>query len=156
MTAEYTNARDDMLRHFTTAWPAAANAVGFATAPTIRYQGVSIQPEIPDPKTYWVRISTKNVLTRQTGFVALDAEAKSAKQHTTIGLLFVQVFAPKVDIQAFRKGGMLAEAAQGIFQNRETPCSVIFRNVRVVELPDETEAYRFNVEAEYEYDQLNV
>lgn len=152
MTATYTEARDEMFERFTDAFGAAAEAIA-GHAVDMRYQGVV--KGIPSADKYWVRLSTRNVLSRQTSFVSPDAPGQSAKEHTSSGLIFVEIYAPMTDKRGFERAGLLAELAQGIFQNAETSSSVWFRNTRINDLPDDGKAWRFNVVSEYSFDTLN-
>lgn len=155
MTATYLSARDEMFELFVTGFAADA-AVIAGGAIDVRYQGV-VKKNLPAADKYWVRLSTKNVTTRQTAHGQPDdagqGSGKGVKVHTTRGLIFVEVFAPMSDVEGFERGGKLAELAQGIFQNAETSSSVWFRNVRINDLPDDGKAFRFNVVAEYQFDQ---
>jgi hypothetical protein len=153
MTATYTEARDEMFGMFTDAFLAGAPAIAGETV-EIRYQGVN-NATLPSVNKYWVRLSTKNVLGAQTAFVSPDAPGQSAKEYTSEGLIFVELFGPMTKADAFDRLGKLAELAQGIFQSAETSSSVWFRRVRINDLPDDGKAWRFNVVAEYKFDTLN-
>lgn len=150
MSATYTTARDEMFAMFVAGFAADA-AVIAGGAIDMRYQGV-VNKNLPSTDKYWVRLSTKNVASRQTAFVTNDT-GKGSAEHTSRGLIFVEVFAPMSDAEGFERGGKLAELAQSIFQNAETSSSVWFRNVRINDLPDDGKAFRFNVVAEYQFDQ---
>lgn len=151
-------ARDESARLFTEAFaPAAELIVG---APVeIRYQGVlhaisgqALKPV--DPAKYWVRFSMRGVLSRASAFVLSDDPVPSQMEFETNGLAFVQVFAPMIEVDGFAQGLLLAELAQAIFRRTETPSGVVFNNVRINELADDTKAWRWNVIAEYEFNEV--
>jgi hypothetical protein len=144
-------ARDDCARLFTERFEALNPDV------EIRYQGVLFalnKALLPvDPSKYWVRFSMRSVMSRQAAFVMSDDAEQSPIAYETNGLLFVQVFAPMSAVDGFRKGGLLAQDAQAIFRRAETPAGVVFRNARINELEDDTKSFRWNVIAEYEFDE---
>lgn len=57
-------------------------------------------------------------------------------------------------MNGFAQGLLLAELAQDIFRRTETASGVIFNNVRINELDDDTKSYRWNVIAEYEFSEV--
>lgn len=154
MTATYTEARDEMFRLITdTLSPLAAVIVGYA--PEFRYQGVEKPDQKPPVDKYYIRLSTKNVSSEQTSFVSDDTPGQTAKEYTNEGLVFVQVFGPMSVTGSFRKAGLIAEAAQKVFQNAETSSSVWFRRARINEVDNDGKYFPFNVIAEYQFGQLN-
>jgi len=151
--------RDECARRFTVLFAAdAAEIVGEAVE--IRYQGVLFDiantPLKPvDPSRYWVRFSMRGVMSRQSAFVmSPEPDGEEPTEYETNGLLFVQVFAPMSKVDGFARGDLLARLAQSIFRGAETPSGVVFRNVRVNELEDDTKAFRWNVIAEYEFSEV--
>lgn len=158
MPSSPSQARDESARLFTEAFaPAAEVIVGVPVE--IRYQGVlhaiSGQPlKAVDPSKYWVRFSMRGVLSRASAFVLDDEPIPSQMEFETNGLAFVQVFAPMIEVNGFAQGLLLAELAQAIFRRTETPSGVVFNNVRINELDDDTKAYRWNVIAEYQFSEV--
>lgn len=157
MSSSAPEARDDVFRLFTEGWTLADDIVGESVE--LRYQGVLFGPggtALPpiDPGRYWARLSMRNVMSRQSAFVIDQVEGESPIVFESNGLLFVQVFAPMSAVDGFAKGLLLAKLAQAIFRAAETPSGVIFRNVRISELEDDTKSYRWNVIAEYEFDEI--
>lgn len=151
-------ARDESARLFTEAFAPAAEVI-IGDPVEIRYQGVlhgvAGQPlKAVDPANYWVRFSMRGVMSRPSAFVLSDDPVPSQQEFETNGLAFVQVFAPMIEVNGFAQGLLLAELAQDIFRRTETASGVIFNNVRINELDDDTKSYRWNVIAEYEFSEV--
>lgn len=150
MTATYTQAVDAMFALFKQAWDAgAATIVG--SAPAIYWQGVE-PVSGPPSDVYWCRVSTQNVMEKQATLG--DPSGVGKHRYTAMGLVFVQVFCPMTDAQATDKGRRLAELARNAFRGKEATGGVWFRNVRINELPPEEDLYRFNIVAEYQFDDV--
>lgn len=146
----YGKAIDEMFSLFLEAWKAGAPEVlGLEEAPEIVWPGQD--GKLPDMTKYWCRVSQQTVLEEQTALA--DNEGK--KRYTTSGLIFVQLFCPKSDASAMAKGKKLAPVARNAFRGKTTSGKVWFRRARIQELTPEDNAYRFNVVAEYEYDEIN-
>lgn len=147
MTATYPQAIDEMYGLFNTAWAAGApTIVGYL--PEIRWQGVEKEGS-PETKKYWCRVSSQSVLERQITF-----RNGTDKRYQTDGLLFVQVFAPMSDAKAMENLRALAVVARNAFRGKTTSSMIWFRNVRINELGPDNKAYRCNVVAEYQYDEI--
>ncbi len=149
MTTNYISAIDQMFNLVNQAFIAdASSTVGYV--PEIRWQGVPEQ-NAPDASKYWLRVSQQ---TTSEGQITLRDE-NGVRRYQTIGVLFVQVFCPKSEVDAMAKGRLLAVIARNSFRGKTTSGKVIFSNVRIKELPPEESAYRLNVVADYEYDEIN-
>jgi len=147
MTTTYEEAIDEMFTAFNTAWLASSAAVA-SYVPDVRWPGVE-EPDTPDPSAFWSRISQQTVMEEQSTLRNGDA----GQRYTADGLVFVQIFCPKSDPEAMTKGRKLATIARNAFRGHTTSGKVWFRNTRINELPPEEKFYRFNVVAEYEYDE---
>lgn len=147
----YTQAVDAMFKLFNDAWSAGASAI-VGSVPPIRWQGVEGRDK-PLPNSYWCRVSTQNVLERQTTHKTGVAIGEN-RRYTSSGLLFVQLFCPMSSADAMDKGRQLATLARDAFRGKTTPNDVWFRNARINELPPEESFYRFNIVVEYEYDDI--
>jgi len=147
MTATYTEAVDAINGAFYEAWQAeAASIVG--SVPEIRWQGV--EADKPPQNVFWCRVSIQTVYEEQTTL----SNDNGTKRYRTGGLVFVQIFCPTADAQAMDKGRKLAIVARNAFRGKQTANGVWFRNARINELPPEDDAYRLNVVADYEYDDI--
>lgn len=151
MTTTYADAIDAMFAKFRTAWIAATAAI-VAYVPEVRWPGVE-NPALPSTDVYWARVSQQTVIERQTT-LSNDVGEPGKKRYTTSGLIFVQIFCPKSDSRAMERGRALAVVARNAFRGHTASGVVWFRNAHVNELPPEELALRFNVVAEYEYDEL--
>lgn len=152
MTVDYSAARDEMFALFKTAWDASSSTVA-GYVPEVRYQGREL-PTKPSATKHWCRISTQNVIDRQ---ITLSdcVEESGKKRYESAGLVFVQLFAPKSVATADEQGRKLAEVAKKAFRGKTTPGAIWFKNVRINDnIADEDGFYRFNVVAEYEYDEV--
>lgn len=145
----YVSAVDQMFALFNVAFLASAPAV-VGYVPDIRWQGIN-EGTKPDAAKYWCRVSQQTVIEEQTTLAGSDGK----KRYTASGLVFVQLFCPIADVEASPKGRLLAVIARNAFRGKTTSGKVWFRNVRINELSNEESAVRFNVVAEYEYDEIS-
>jgi len=123
---------------------------GFAK---IRWQGLQ-KRSIPDGSKFWCRISKQTVFEEQATLSTCEG-APGQKKYTASGLVFVQLFCPKSESNAFGLGEQLAKIARDAFRGKSTENNIWFRNVRINEIPDEELYERFNIVGEFEYDELN-
>lgn len=149
MTITYSAAVDEMSALFNEHWQANAAAV------------VGYVPEVVWPLVdknlsgdlFWCRFSTDHMDDPQTAMGA--CETGFTKRYTGYGLIFVQLFCPKSNDRAVEFGRSLAEIARKAFRGKKTDGGIVFRNVRINDnMPAEKLCYRFNVIAEYEYDEV--
>lgn len=129
--------------------PAIVNAL---QAPELRYQGQE-QAGLPGSTKYWARASTQLATTRQAAF-AMQGVGASVPIYDTAGVVVVQVFAPMIEPTSYAKGELLAELAQCMFMATETPSGVWFRNPRINELTPDGTWYRWNVLADFQFNQM--
>lgn len=145
------NARKEMFLVVNTIWEArAAVIVGYV--PDIRFQGVE-EAALPGADKFWARCSTNNVTTRQVGHRMVE-DGVSDVVYRTNGFITLQIFAPMKGADSYAKGELLSEIGQVMFMARETAGSVWFRNPRIRELDNDGTWYRWNVLADYEFDQI--
>lgn len=147
MTATYDEAKDEIFSQFYTAWKAQSAAIA-GYEPEAWWQNLE-KPYKPPQDKFWVRVSTQSVIEEQSTF-----RDGVEKRYTGSGLVFVQLFCPKTLGDADTLGGKLAEVARNAFRGKKTTGGVWFRNVRINNLEPEELFYRFNVVAEYEYDEV--
>lgn len=143
----YEDAIDDIFAQINTEWIANTPDIT-GNIPTLYWQGV----EEPNPESfssYWGRVSQQTVLDEQAGF----RNGSCGQSYTNEGLVFVQIFCPKSDAQSMEKGRKLAIVARDAYRGKSTSGKVWFRKVTINEIPPEGNWYRFNVVAEYEYDE---
>lgn len=151
MTATYTQARNEIFATFKDKWEAAAPAIA-GYLPKVHWQGVEEQGKIEGLR-HWARASTQTVIAEQTS-LAMNVGEEGKIRYTESGLVFIQLFAPKSDGNGQYIGGLLAQVARSAFRKTSTDNCVWFRNARINELDPEDLFYRFNVVAEFEYDEV--
>jgi hypothetical protein len=145
---DYITAIDSIFEAFKAVWDEDTTAV-VGYVPAVYWQGIE-EPEKPDASKYWVRLSQQSVNETQKTFVGEN----SKKRFQNDGLVFVQLFCPKVDSQSFQIGRELAVVARDAFRGKVTSSGVWFRNARIKELSDEEGYHRFNVVADYQFDEM--
>jgi len=145
----YNEAIDQMFSLFYAAWLAQTTAI-IGYVPEVRWPGVE-EPGTPDASKFWLRVSQQTVIEEQTTL----ADSNGKRRYTASGLMFVQLFCPKSEAAAMENGRKLAVVARNAFRGKVTSGKVWFRKVRINELAPEESAYRFNVVAEYEYDEIS-
>lgn len=150
MITSHIQARDEIFKFVNEAWVAnAAAAVGYI--PAIEWQGKTALKI--DASKFWARVSAQRVTEEQTNVSVADA-ALGTRRYTIAGLVFIQIFGPKSAGNAYEGGNSLAEIARSSLRGKATPSKVWFRNVRINELEPEDLYQRFNVVAEFEYDEF--
>lgn len=142
MTATVTQARDEMLTTFRTAWTAGPPS---STLPVL-YPDVS--QEVPSSGA-WARVTVKHSYGEQA---TLSGETGQRRfRHT--GIVTVQIFTPTGDGQVL--SDQLVAIAKGAFEGVTTsPGRVMFRNVRVNEVGQQGQWFQVNVLADFEYDEV--
>lgn len=148
---EFDQVRDEINSLFMEAWNTQAGAV-VGYIPKIRWQGVQ-QRDLPRGSMYWARVSKKTIFEKQATLSTCEGKP-GQKRYTASGLVFVQLFCPKSDTQAFVLGSKLAKIARNAFRGKTTSGKIWFRNVCINELNPEELYERFNVVTEFEYDEL--
>jgi hypothetical protein len=149
MSVAYPNAIDEMFSLFLAAWNTGTLSV-LSEVPKVFWQGIT-EEESPDVNSYWCRVSQQTVEEVQS--TLSDNEGK--RRYETAGLIFVQIFCPKSDDSAMGNGRKLAVIARNAFRGKTTESKIVFRNARINELTPDDNSLRFNVVAEYEYDEIS-
>lgn len=142
-------ARKEIFALIAAQWTAKAPAI-IAPAPEMRWQGIE-KGDLPGASAYWARSSTQLVTTRQRAFIM--AGAGSPTGYETNGNVFIQIFAPMKAPSSYAKGELLAGLGQCMFMAAETPSGVWFRNPRINELTPDGTWYRWNVIADFQFNQ---
>lgn len=115
----------------------------------IRWQG---KLEAANVSNVWVRFSMQQVLSTLKAYAEKNDESDD-RVYETSGLFFAQVNIAMSEADSFRRGDLLATALVGICRDADTPSGLWLRNVRFNELPSDGQFYKWNVIAEYEYDE---
>lgn len=128
----------------------AAALVGYT--PDMRFQGFEKNGK-PDGSKFWLRFSQQTVNERQAT-LSTCAGLPGQKRYTTTGIVFVQFFCPRSLQTGMELGRKLAILARDAYRGHALDDSIWFRNARINELAPESDSYRLNVVADYEYDEL--
>ncbi len=141
--ANITQARDEILAAFKTAWDAGTETAG---KPVIYWD----RPDSTPPASgTWARVTVKHVTGSQ---VTLSGETGQRRfEHT--GIVTVQVFTES------GRGLTLSDLATEIVINAfegvtTSPGRVLFRNVRANPVGQDSQWFQQNVLAEFEYDKV--
>lgn len=151
MTTNYVQARDEMFSLFADKWNAESAAIA-GYIPELLFEGTEKAGK-PSNAKYWARLSMQSVLAEQSTLSTCEGAA-GQKMYTDNGLIFIQLFAPKSEPAGYVTLANLAMLARNVFRNVSTPGKVWFRNARINPLSPEEVFYRFNVVAEFEYDEI--
>jgi hypothetical protein len=120
--------------------------------PSIRWYG-NDEGYKPDASKFWIWHSTQSVFEEQATLNTCTGKP-GEKRYNCAGLVIVQIFCPKSETNAKYKGAAIAQVCKNAYRGKHSPNKIWFRNVRILDISDETLYYRFNVIAEYEYDEL--
>ena len=140
-------AKDDLYSFVNAAF--AAYLVASGEACEVRWQGKAKPNE---PGNVWVRFSMQQVLSPLRGFIETQDSA-DLTVYETAGLFFAQVNVAMSEADSFRRGDLLATALRDMVRDKNTPGGIWLRNARFNEIPSDAQFYKWNVVAEYEYDE---
>lgn len=149
MTTDYTSAINEIFGPLNLVWASIVAANGALNA-KLYIQGLP-EPEAPDAVNFWGRLSQLTIARRQVSFTTA-----SKKRHRVEGRLILQLFVPMAQAEnaSFWRGRNIAKAVKGVYSELTTPSGVQFLNVSIEELPNDGKRFRFNVIAEYNYDEI--
>lgn len=108
----------------------------------------------PDKTKFWGRVSTQTVLSRKVGFVADGIGGRDRNKFEVTGLLFVQLFCPRVP-GAYNQMKDIGDEMVSVLRGHRSPKSLTFTNSRWTGLPPEDPYFRINVISETEFMQLD-
>lgn len=147
IATDYISAVNEMYGKAKDAATSVATAVGIPS-PLIRYFGRD-QDSTPWPASkFGVEVSQVGATNRQTAF------GIGKRRYTTTGTLYLRVQAPQAGSNGFELGRKWCDGMKKAFRTASPGAKVWYRNARVSELSPERGAYRFNVEIDYVYDEL--
>ena len=146
---DYIEATNEICRRFDNYWQAnAADIVGYT--PAIRMPRI-VYPTPENPAVHWGRLSIQSVMASQAAFCGYG---NGAKKYQESGLVFIQLFGPRNEVEAAEQQDRLAQIARAAFRGISLPGKVWFRNARINNVPDEGEMLRLNVVADYYYNEI--
>jgi hypothetical protein len=143
----YIDARNEIYAQLNNVKASLSTLLGYE--PLIIYQGVD-KDTTPDVNKLWLRASVQTVLEGQATLSGNDLR----RRYTTDGLVFIQIFIPRVRSQDYAFGLAVADLVLKAYRGKSTANCVWFRNVRRQELSAETAWNRVNVVGEYQYDEI--
>lgn len=150
MSATRTEARNEMYTIVTDANE--SNPASLPYTPELFYRDVT-EPGKPGERI-WLRASVQTVDTEQTTLSTYVGKP-GQRRYTTDGFIVVQLFMPKSDDESPELGGMIADVIKSAFRTKQSAHAIVYRNIRINELPQENQYYRLNVIAEFQYDEVN-
>lgn len=149
MSASPQTARKEIFALIAAAWVARAGDI-VSPIPELRWQGVE-KSALPGATKFWARAGTQLATTRQSAFV--NANDLHPVEYETFGVATIQIFAPMKEPTSYAKGELLAGLGQCMFMAAATPSGVWFRNPRINELTPDGSWYRWNVLADFQFNQ---
>lgn len=136
MSLTIEQARDVILAVFKAAW----DGTGFPATYT------DVQGSPPTTETTWARVTLRHTTGAQTSLTG----GLGLKRYTNKGFVWVQIFSPIGD------GSVAGYAASQVVVNafRDADTAVLFRNVHMSEVGNDGAFERFDVKAQFEYDEV--
>jgi hypothetical protein len=138
MSATFTEARDDILTLFKTAWD--------TTGYTVVYD--DLPGDIPDTSTPWARVTVRHQTGRQQTLVNDVGQRKFLRE----GVIIIQIFIPSGEGLSLIDS--LAKIVADAFEGKSTTSGVWFRNVRLNEIGADGNWFNANVLIDFEYNEL--
>lgn len=139
-------AYDTITNHVLTNWSTYAAGILTSGVPELRFADVE-KDDIPNG--YFVRFSMQPVTQRQA-----TLRNGEDQRYRSQGVVYLQVFSLRSDELYGERGRKLADAGRKLFRGKSLDGCIWFRNVRVNRLEPEPKFGRYNVVAEYEYDEI--
>ena len=140
-----TDARNEILLHFTTAWDA-----GTPPIPLLLYDDK--KRDLPDDAPY-ARITIKHNVSPQVTIGATVAQGGNGVRFRRFGIVTVQVFEILGD--GLTGADVLVDLALDAFEGEKTGLDRIeFRNANAEEIGDDGPWFHTNVTAEFTYDRV--
>lgn len=150
MPTQLPTAEREIQLAFHTKWDAdAAAAIGAATAPDVRWEGVAEGPLPPATET-WARVSILHNGGPQVAF----GQNPGSRRYRESGIITVQIFTPLTAQSDLRDAQALAQVAIDAFRGVETSSGVEFTNVFATRVGPEGAWFQYNVTSEFNYDSL--
>jgi hypothetical protein len=144
----YEQAVDEIFARFNSEWLENAESV-LTYIPEIIWNGINRNEKLLT-NLFWVKVWQETVTENQATFT----NQNSKKRFEVSGLVFVQILCPRQITNSVELGRRLAMIAKDAFRGHSTSGKVWFRNAQVKEIAPDEKFHRFNVIAEYNYDEL--
>ena len=110
----------------------------------------------PASDKFWCRVTVYTELEEQANISVANAGAY-AKRWTTSGIVMIQLFCPRAVKNSDKLGQQLSNIIKLCYRGKTTDGGIWFRNARINDgLEPEELFYRFNIVADFEYDELTT
>lgn len=147
MSIEYPDAVDEMFTTVKAMIDDSTDIIGYI--PEVRWQGVPVARKT-SPDKFWARASQMVVTENQASL----ANENDTRKWETIGLLYVQIFAPRNQPGSADKARLLADKIRDAFRQSSLSGEIWYRKQKVVQLPETEQSYPFNIVIEFYYETL--
>jgi hypothetical protein len=134
----------------TTAWAGVA-AIAGAAGNELRIEG---DEKGTNPSGYWARLSIQIVSQELASFSDENTYGANQRRYETVGLVFIQLFAPKSKASSYDNGRLIAALVRDALRTAGVSGNVWFENVRVNPLTPDGTNYRWNIVGDIRYDTL--
>ena len=151
MTATYIEATDQMLTVLQNVWTNEVTPLTTYT-PALYWPGQKPGTTV-DGSKFWGRVSLQDVLSTQAT-LSSEVKVSGSKRFTTVGVLVFQLWCPHSVPNSYATGRQIVEKVRNTYRGATTTTGIWYTNVRIRELPAEDVFHRFNVVAQYRYDDL--
>jgi hypothetical protein len=149
MTATFSEARDQILGTFKTAWDANSGAVNGGAVPSLHYEGLKFDP----PKdAAWARITIRHSTAGQATLAGDPSFGR--RRFEKFGVVTVQIFQPLSSGGGLVLAENLAQVAKAAFEGKATTGQVWFQNVAINEVGVDGPWFQMNVVASFRYDEI--
>jgi len=138
--ATITEARDDILSVFKTAWDANTTAI-VGSVPEVRYQTVE-ETALPPSTGYWAWVAVEHV---EGGHAAIGTQLFEHE-----GIFSVQLYSP-LTTQGIENLDALVEVVLAAFEGKQSTNGVWFRNARVNEVGPSRAWFQTNILIDFVY-----
>lgn len=101
----------------------------------------------PDKTTLWARVSMQTVTDSQSSL----AGSNGVRRFETVGLLYVQLFAPRNIGGSSEEALTLAKTIRDEFRKASPSGLISFKDQKIVELPETDQNYPINVSVTFTY-----
>lgn len=147
----FEEASDEINELFLDAWTLNTPSIcGYV--PQVYWKGLT-PDQIPSKTAYWAKVGVYPVNSPQTA-LGMGTAPQGNRRFTTYGNVIVQVMCPANLGDAYQIGKRLSQVAQSAFRRKSTPSNVWFRDARINPLDQKEGFERFNIVADFQYDEI--
>jgi len=151
MSTTFSNAVNELNKLFNDYWKANTTSIcGYV--PEIRWNGIE-KADAPDSSKFWCFHSVLNADEEQKT-LSVSVGLPGQKRYESYGIIIVQLYCPKSILNSKDKGRQLATVAKNCYRGKQTSGGVWLKNVRIIDVDPEELCYRFNIIADYSFDEI--